>query len=397
MRLRRGVVGLACLLVAGAVTTSGGVAAAFDDTVPWYQRPVTVGSGFVVGNGPVAGMPVVSASGRWVAFASDATNLVPGDTNGKTDLFLRDRFHDVTTRIIENVESARAMSPNGRYIVFIAPGEPLTGGGTSRDGVYDRQTGRVTAVPLVTAINNDGWLAIGHVRNVREDLENDAYHDAFASMSKLNEDGTVTSPAPMHQPASRLQAGVDGFSSLDASMRSGVYAAALTTGSPYQIDDRDGGVAVIADMVTGNEQSILASSPPPGLHPTLNERAPEISPNGRYVTFYQSILDSDGGYRGVWDTQTNEIFVRFGIATAIVTNDGRLISATSTGLTVHDMRTDEVTDIRPYDPVQDLQRHQIYSIATDSNRFLTCTTNAISRFDTNGVRDCYLIPIPPST
>jgi WD40-like Beta Propeller Repeat len=35
--------------------------------------------------------PDVSADGRFVAFASDATNLVPGDTNGVLDIFVRDR------------------------------------------------------------------------------------------------------------------------------------------------------------------------------------------------------------------------------------------------------------------------------------------------------------------
>ena len=41
----------------------------------------------------------VSEGGRWVAFSSKATNLVPGDVNGVEDVFLRDRLHNVTTRI----------------------------------------------------------------------------------------------------------------------------------------------------------------------------------------------------------------------------------------------------------------------------------------------------------
>ena len=35
--------------------------------------------------------PAISADGRFVAFNSDATNLVPGDTNGARDVFVRDR------------------------------------------------------------------------------------------------------------------------------------------------------------------------------------------------------------------------------------------------------------------------------------------------------------------
>jgi hypothetical protein len=39
------------------------------------------------GNGPSLG-PVLDASGVMVAFASFATNLVPGDTNGQSDVFV---------------------------------------------------------------------------------------------------------------------------------------------------------------------------------------------------------------------------------------------------------------------------------------------------------------------
>jgi len=35
--------------------------------------------------------PRISASGRFVAFASQASNLAPGDGNGETDVFVRDR------------------------------------------------------------------------------------------------------------------------------------------------------------------------------------------------------------------------------------------------------------------------------------------------------------------
>ena len=41
----------------------------------------------------------ISADGRWVAFTSDADNLVPGDTNRATDVFLRDRQTGQTTRL----------------------------------------------------------------------------------------------------------------------------------------------------------------------------------------------------------------------------------------------------------------------------------------------------------
>jgi hypothetical protein len=43
--------------------------------------------------------PSVSADGRFVAFASDADNLVPADTNGVRDVFIRDRLTGSTQRV----------------------------------------------------------------------------------------------------------------------------------------------------------------------------------------------------------------------------------------------------------------------------------------------------------
>src|SRR5580765_8002845 len=44
-------------------------------------------------------IPAISADGRYVAFASDASNLVPDDTNGFRDVFVRDRVTGTTVRV----------------------------------------------------------------------------------------------------------------------------------------------------------------------------------------------------------------------------------------------------------------------------------------------------------
>ncbi|MBK7875556.1 MAG: PD40 domain-containing protein [Planctomycetes bacterium] len=59
---------------------------------------VSVSSFGVQGNGP-SGSPSVSADGRYVAFASTATNLVIGDTNGTSDVFVHDSLLGTTRRV----------------------------------------------------------------------------------------------------------------------------------------------------------------------------------------------------------------------------------------------------------------------------------------------------------
>src|SRR3954453_825171 len=52
--------------------------------------------------------PSLSRDGRYIAFESDATNLVPGDSNGLTDAFLYDRVTCQTSRISVASDGAEA-------------------------------------------------------------------------------------------------------------------------------------------------------------------------------------------------------------------------------------------------------------------------------------------------
>lgn len=70
--------------------------------------------------------PVISADGRYVAFGSYATNLIPNDSNGFPDIFVRDRQDAITKRVSRatnslqaNGESFRpAITPDATYVVF---------------------------------------------------------------------------------------------------------------------------------------------------------------------------------------------------------------------------------------------------------------------------------------
>ena len=89
---------------------------------------VSVGPGGAQGNGD-SGAPAISADGRFVAFDSLATNLVPGDTNGAHDVFVRDRQsgHDRArerrTRAAPRATAGSfgpAISADGRFVAFVS-------------------------------------------------------------------------------------------------------------------------------------------------------------------------------------------------------------------------------------------------------------------------------------
>ena len=83
--------------------------------------------------------PSISADGRYVAFQSDATNLVADDNNGRTDVFVHDRQTGNTTRVsvdLDGVEgndnsSAPSMSADGKSVTFQSAADNLVAGDTN--------------------------------------------------------------------------------------------------------------------------------------------------------------------------------------------------------------------------------------------------------------------------
>jgi PKD repeat protein len=113
--------------------------------------------------------PSISSDGRFVAFESDATNLVADDTNNATDVFVADVQNGSIERIslgLSGVEANGAstnpvISGNGRYVAFESFASNLVSGDTNRVidiFVYDRQTGSTSLV----SVNSNGSLTTSH-------------------------------------------------------------------------------------------------------------------------------------------------------------------------------------------------------------------------------------------
>lgn len=100
--------------------------------------------------------PSVSSDGRYVAFVSDATNLVP-DTNANTDVFVRDVQANTTTRVSvstfnaqgNGISRAPSISADGRFVAFESDATNLVSGddnGTWDVFVRDRTAGTTKLV-----------------------------------------------------------------------------------------------------------------------------------------------------------------------------------------------------------------------------------------------------------
>jgi hypothetical protein len=105
----------------------------------------------------------ISADGRVVAFDSDASNLVPGDTNAATDILVHDRATGQTSRVSVDSTGAQAnddsffpaMSADGGFVAFESLASNLVPGDTNAEKdvfVNDLQTGQTSRV----SIDGDG-------------------------------------------------------------------------------------------------------------------------------------------------------------------------------------------------------------------------------------------------
>jgi Tol biopolymer transport system component len=121
-------------------------------------RRVSVGQGGVQGDYSSYG-PAISADGRFVAFRSSASNLVPSDTNGSPDVFVRDRRTRTTRRVSvgqggvqgDSSSQSPALSTHGRFVAFASEATNLVPGDTNESGdvfVRDRRTRKTERVSV---------------------------------------------------------------------------------------------------------------------------------------------------------------------------------------------------------------------------------------------------------
>ena len=147
---------------------------------------MSVDSSGAEGNGD-SFAPAISADGRFVTFSSDASNLIAGDTNRVDDVFVRDRQENTTTRVsvapgaeANGGSYSPSISAAGRYVAFLSDATNLVGGdtNTNRDVfVFDRQTSATTRA----SVDSNGVQA--DIESLTPVLSADGRFVAFATFA----------------------------------------------------------------------------------------------------------------------------------------------------------------------------------------------------------------------
>jgi Tol biopolymer transport system component len=275
-------------------------------------------------------LPRISADGRHVVFVSEATNLVPGDTNDALDVFVHDVRRGVTTRVSLSDDDRQAIggsvepdiSGNGRRVVFFNSTSRLGPGGTTNGAMFVRDRRRGTTQHVIQR-TTDGALPNGTTGVPR--ISADGRHVAFVSTATNLVAGDTNGSADVFlsdlrtgriSRASVTTAGeeVNGSSTNPSVSAFGRYVAfvsdATNLGSPapparpvqevYVHDVRRNtthAVSVGADGIPGNSGSVRPELSLDGRHLAFESGADNLVPDDTNGTFDVFARDTVGDAR----------------------------------------------------------------------------------------------------
>lgn len=255
----------------------------------------------------------VSDSGRYIAFASMASNLVAGDTNNASDVFLRDQHEQTTVRVSisssgdqANNSSGQmelAISDDGRFIAFLSGASNLVPGDTNGQQdvfVHDMETGDTTRANVTSLgeqaddesaavdLSPGGRFVVfeSEATNLVPGDTNDA-DDVFLHDLETGETEMVSvdSEGLQGEP-------VDGLTDRPSVSSNGRYVAFVSDSvlvpedtnetSDVYVRDRQAGLTTRVSVTTSGQQT------------TWGGDEPAISDNGRFVAFasYDTFGDS---------------------------------------------------------------------------------------------------------
>jgi Tol biopolymer transport system component len=296
------------------------------DAINGTTELISVSTNGGVGNG-ASRDAVMTPDGRFVVFVSSASNLVPDDTNGIADVFVRDRLSRTTTLVSVGAMKTTLTSPlsgvsasdqpeisaDGRYVAFLSTATNLVAGYTNVGEIYLRDTTGGTTYPVSFAAGSvlPAPSASAIIVFYNHVLSDDGQFVAFES-SWL----------------------VGGFFTSDGS----------TNATILRYNLQGGGV----DIVSTNALASVSYK---------NLQSLDMTPDGRFITFVGDL--SRGAPTNVrpvfiWDAQTAEVGLvsadvnglmptNFICQSPTVSDDGRFVSflSTATNLTADVVATND--------------------------------------------------------
>jgi hypothetical protein len=255
-----------------------------------------------------AGTAAISSDGRFVAFTSSATNLVAGDTNGVSDVFVRDTQTGVTNRVSVSSAGVQAngastvsdISEDGRFVVFASTATNLVAGDTNGvSDVFVRDMQNNTTIRV--SVNGGGGQANGASSggSISGDGSRVVFTSSATNLIGPNDTNGLddvfmrqVSGAPGTSRISETPGGLNanGASSAGVISSDGSTVAFVSAATNLVAGDTDGVSDVFVRTIATNTNQLIADG-----------SAPSISTDGKVVAFTSSAALVGADTNGVSD------------------------------------------------------------------------------------------------
>ena len=255
---------------------------------------VDVAAGGAPGDGYVGELDI-SNDGRYAAFTSSSSNLVPGDTNGTYDVFVRDLRTGRTTLASGGIDGQPAdgyaedtvISGNGRYVAFTSFASNLVADDTNGERdvfVHDLRTGVTSRASVATGnVQLDGFQSgpsISDDGRYVTFIETDYLHgqgqEAFLHDRRTGVTTQITAPTG----GAPAQAAV-----FEAALSGNGERMAFSATGDYTGDGGSASAVYLSDLTTGATTRISPQSIGTDL---VDARSPAIDRNGTKVLYASS-------------------------------------------------------------------------------------------------------------
>jgi Tol biopolymer transport system component len=282
------------------------------------------GTGGANGNSTFAS---VSSKARYVAFESDASDLVPGDTNGTSDVFVRDVFGGATILVSVaanggsgNGPSTNAViTPDGRYVAFVSAATNLVAGDNNRIAdVFVRDL--ITKTTLLASVGAVIPLGASTASVSSVSITPDGRYVAFSSTAAGLAAGVTNRPAgevyvrdlvvgktiwASTNAASLAQSllGLSNAPSYHAALSDDGRFVAFKTGAT----NGAGPALILRYDIWSNAVMVVSTNAVPTFPFSDDLFGPEMTSDGRFIAFARREGPTNAFYASVhlWDGQTS--------------------------------------------------------------------------------------------
>jgi len=260
-------------------------------------------------------IPSISADGKLVVFNSRATNLVTGDTNNITDVFLRDLQSGTISRISVDsvgtegnaISQGASISGNGQFVVFESSADNLVASDVNNiNDLFIRDT--VNNTTAIVSVHSDGTQS--SKGSALSSIRTDGRFVAFSSSGSelvngdTNQRGDVFLRDVEAGVTSRVSVNStgeqgDGSSSIPSINGDGRYVAFVSSATNFVDNDTNGRRDIFVKDLQANVIARVSVSAA-GIEANDHSDRPVISSDGRYIVF-----ESDAS--NLVDNDTNEV------------------------------------------------------------------------------------------